>query len=150
MHVEGRGVRVPLARSRVAALARRVLVAEGARDAFVSIAFVGDREMATMNREHLRHAGATDVLSFGFAAPGGRGRARRGPVIGDIYIAPAVARENARRLGLAVREELARLVVHGILHVLGYDHPEGPGRTRSRMWRRQEQHVRSALGEYRS
>ncbi|PYO91296.1 MAG: hypothetical protein DMD66_00070, partial [Gemmatimonadetes bacterium] len=41
-----------------------------------------------------------------------------------------------------LRTELLRLAVHGTLHVLGYDHPEGPGRTRSAMWRRQERYVR--------
>jgi ssRNA-specific RNase YbeY (16S rRNA maturation enzyme) len=41
-----------------------------------------------------------------------------------------------------LHEELVRLVVHGTLHVLGYDHPDGPGRTRSAMWRRQERYVR--------
>ncbi len=61
-----------------------------------------------------------------------------GPVVGDIYIAPGVARRNAARHGAGVREEIARLVVHGTLHVLGYDHPEGEERTASRMWRRQE------------
>jgi probable rRNA maturation factor len=59
-------------------------------------------------------------------------------VIGDIYICQAVAERNARKLGIPVRQELARLVVHGTLHVLGYEHPEGDARTSSPMWRRQE------------
>ena len=65
----------------------------------------------------------------------GAGRA----VVGDIYIAPDVARANAQALGAGVREEIARLVVHGTLHVLGHDHPDGEERTTSPMWRRQEQ-----------
>jgi probable rRNA maturation factor len=44
-------------------------------------------------------------------------------------------------LGIPLREELIRLVVHGTLHALGWDHPEGPGRTRSAMWRKQERYV---------
>jgi len=76
---------------------------------------------------------ATDVIAFAFTPV----RAR-GPLVGDIYIAPDVARAQARRLGVPVREELARLVVHGTLHVTGHDHPAGAARTRSRMWRRQE------------
>jgi probable rRNA maturation factor len=55
-----------------------------------------------------------------------------------------VAEREARRRGIPVREELIRLVVHGTLHVLGHDHPEGEGRTVSPMWRRQERYV-SAL-----
>ncbi len=63
-------------------------------------------------------------------------------MIGDIYIAPDVARENAKASGVSVHEELTRLVVHGVLHVLGYDHPESDERTHSDMWKRQERVVR--------
>jgi probable rRNA maturation factor len=127
------GGRMPLTRRDASALAAGVLRAEGVRHAMVSLAFISSRSMAALNRKHLRRAGATDVIAFGFA-PAGRG----GPVVGDVYIAPAVARAQAERLGVPVREELARLIVHGTLHVLGHDHPEGGGRTRSAMWRRQE------------
>ena len=47
---------------------------------------------------------------------------------------------------MGVREELARLVVHGTLHVLGHDHPEDDSRLRSPMWRRQERLLRRVLG----
>ncbi len=127
------GVRVPLAASRVGDLARGVLEAEHVRAAMLSIAFVSNREIARLNRVHLGHRGATDVISFGFA----RARAT-GPVLGDIYIAPGVARLHAAEHRVGVREELARLVVHGTLHVLGYEHPVDAGRGRSPMWRRQE------------
>ena len=113
------GERVPLARARVAEIARTVLRAEKARDALVSITFVSPRRIATLNARHLRHRGPTDVISFGFQRAAGRD-----PVIGDIYIAPAVARENARTNRVGVREEIARLVVHGVLHVLGHDHAD--------------------------
>lgn len=134
------GVRIPVARSRVAALAEGVLRRERVRDALLSIAFVTDRRIAALNREHLGHAGPTDVISFGFAPVD----ARRA-VVGDVYIAPGVARRNARAHGGGVREELMRLVVHGVLHVLGHDHPEGESRYRSAMWRRQE-HLLRLLG----
>lgn len=132
------GVRIPVARSRVAALADGVLRRERVRDALLSIAFVTDRRIAALNRTHLGHAGPTDVISFGFA-PVGPGRA----VVGDVYIAPGVARRNARAHGGGVREELMRLVVHGVLHVIGHDHPEDETRYESPMWRRQERLLRS-------
>ncbi|MFL5619228.1 MAG: rRNA maturation RNase YbeY [Gemmatimonadaceae bacterium] len=132
------GVRIPIARSRVAALAEGVLRRERVRDALLSIAFVTDRRIAALNREHLGHAGPTDVISFGFAPVHG-GRA----VVGDVYIAPGVARRNAQDHDSGVREELMRLVVHGVLHVLGHDHPEGEPRYASPMWRRQERLLRS-------
>ena len=62
--------------------------------------------------------------------------------MGDVYIAPSVARASARDNGVSVREELVRLVVHGTLHVLGYDHPDSDARTRSAMWKKQERLVR--------
>jgi len=132
------GVRIPIARARVAALAEGVLRRERVASAMLSIAFVSDRRIAALNRRHLGHAGATDVISFGFA-PVGSGA----PVVGDVYIAPAVARRNARDHGGGVREELMRLVVHGVLHVLGHDHPEDESRYASPMWRRQERHLRT-------
>ncbi len=88
--------------------------------------------MAALNRRHLGHRGPTDIITFELAAVPGAPRA------GDVYVCPEVARENARRHGVPVREEVARLVVHGTLHVLGHEHPEDEGRTRSAMWRRQE------------
>jgi probable rRNA maturation factor len=138
--VTAEDVRIPVARARVVAVAERVLRAERVRDALLSIAFVSDREMAALNWRHLRHRGPTDVISFGFT-PGARG----GPVIGDVYVAPAVARRNAAEHCRGVREETLRLVVHGVLHVLGYDHPADDSRYESAMWRRQERLLRSAL-----
>jgi probable rRNA maturation factor len=139
VHVATEGVRIPIARERIVALAEGVLRRERVSDALLSIAFVGDRRIAALNRAHLGHAGATDVISFGFA-PGAAGA-----VVGDVYIAPGVARRNAAAHGRGVREELSRLVVHGVLHVLGHDHPEDETRYASPMWRRQERLLR-ALG----
>jgi rRNA maturation RNase YbeY len=130
------GVSVPLARARVNEIARAVLRAERAGPARLSVTFVSSRRIAALNRRHLAHRGSTDVISFGLA-PNVSGA----PVAGDIYIAPEVARRNATAHGVSVREELTRLVVHGVLHVLGFDHPEGNGRDTSPMWLRQEQLV---------
>ena len=126
-------VRIPVARGRVERVVVAVLRAERVREAEVSVTFVTNRRMAALNRRHLGHAGATDVISFGLA-PVTAGA----PVTGDIYIAPAVARRNALAHGAGIREELLRLVVHGTLHVLGHDHPTDAARTTSPMWRRQE------------
>ncbi|HEY2897677.1 MAG TPA: rRNA maturation RNase YbeY [Gemmatimonadaceae bacterium] len=133
VYVCAHDVRVALAAARVEAIARATLAFEHVRDAMLSITFVSDAVIARLNAKHLGHRGATDVISFGFRSPG-----KRAPVIGDIYIAPAVARANALKHGVPVREELARLVVHGSLHVLGYEHPDADARTNSPMWKRQE------------
>jgi probable rRNA maturation factor len=126
-------VRIPVARTRVARVAERVLHSEGVRDAALSITFVSDRRIASLNWQHLRHRGPTDVISFALAR-----EFKGAPLTGDIYIAPGVARRNAHAEGHGVREELLRLVVHGVLHVSGHDHPDGEARYESPMWRRQE------------
>ena len=99
----------------------------------ISVTFVGRTAIAQMNAKYLRHAGPTDVISFGMAR-----EARGMPAVGDIYICPDVARQNARRNRIPVREELSRLVVHGTLHVAGHDHPDDERLTTSRMWKKQE------------
>jgi probable rRNA maturation factor len=86
-----------------------------------------------LNREYLRRRGPTDVIAFGLERAGSNT-----PVIGDIYICTKVAERNARRLGVPMKRELARLVVHGTLHVLGLDHPDDEARATSPMWRKQE------------
>ena len=131
------GVRLAVARERLAQLARDVLRAEQVRRAMLSVAFVSDRAIAALNARHLGRRGPTDVIAFSFAPFGVE--ASRDGLVGDIYIAPGVARRNARRAGVGVRDELARLVVHGTLHALGWDHPDSDARLASPMWRRQEQ-----------
>ena len=135
--VSAEGVRLPIARVRLADVARLALRAERVSNALLSITILGDRAIAALNRRHLGHRGPTDVISFGFARP-----TADGPVVGDVYIGLAAARRNAAAAGVTLREELVRLVVHGVLHVLGHDHPEGEERTASEMWKRQERLVR--------
>jgi probable rRNA maturation factor len=119
--------------ARVRELVETTLRGERIRNAMISVAFVSPKAIARLNQKYLMHAGSTDVISFGM------GRDTPGmPAIGDIYICPDVARTNAKRLGINATEEIARLVVHGTLHVAGHDHPEGESRTRSAMWKRQE------------
>jgi probable rRNA maturation factor len=125
------GIRTPVSGRRIAEAAALVLRAEKAGAALLSVTLLTRSRMAAMNRQHLGHAGATDVIAFGFRDPGGA-------VIGDVYLCPEVATANAHRLGVPVRQELLRLVVHGTLHVLGYDHPESEARLTSSMWKRQE------------
>lgn len=129
--------RAPVAAARVADIVRSVLRGER-RWAMVSITFVGRDRMRLLNRRFTGRRGVTDVLAFPLASPGGR-------LVGDVYVCPWAARRSARRFGVPFRQEVARVLVHGTLHVLGHDHPEGDDRARSRMWRRQERYV-AAIG----
>lgn len=127
------GRRVPLPVPLVRRVVEAVLRGERRR-ALISITFLGRDAMRRLNAEHTGRDRPTDVLSFALADPAGR-------TVGDVYLCPWVARREARARGIPLREELIRLVVHGTLHALGFDHPEDEGRTSSRMWRRQERYV---------
>lgn len=131
-------VRVGVARRDLAAVAAHVLRAEGVRDALLSVTLVSPRAIARLNARHLGHRGPTDVITFGLNATANPAPA----VVGDIYICPVVARTHAKTFSVPVRDELFRLVVHGTLHVLGWDHPDGDDRVASPMWARQEQLLR--------
>ncbi len=104
------------------------------RRAEIAVTFLGPVRMRRLNREYLGHDHPTDVISFALPSPDGSLR-------GDVYVCRAVAAVNARRHKVPLREELTRLVVHGTLHVLGHDHPEGDDRMMSAMWKRQERYV---------
>ncbi len=93
----------------------------------LTIVLLPSKEMARLNWQFLRHRGPTDVLAF---PEGERG------LLGEIAVSPAVARRQARALGIPWKEELARHVVHGCLHLMGYD--DHSPQEKKRMWRRQE------------
>ena len=123
-------------------MVRRVLAWEGAPRAHVSLTVLPPARMRALNRRTFGRRGLTDVIAFPLPQPDGT-------LHGDVYVCPAAARAWVERSGggpVALREEMIRLAVHGTLHVLGYDHPAGAGRTRSRMWRVQERYVRRLAG----
>lgn len=131
------GRRLPLSRALVGRVVEAVLRAER-RQGLISVTFLGRDAMRRLNSDHKKHDRPTDVLAFALADPAAQ-------VVGDVYICPWVARREAKSRGIPLREELIRLVVHGTLHALGREHPEGPERTRSAMWRRQERYVEALL-----
>lgn len=134
MSVSGR--RLPLPAALVRRVVEAVLTGER-RHALISVTFLGRDSMRRLNRRYKGHDRPTDVLSFAMADPGGT-------TVGDVYVCAWVAAREAQNRRIPLRQELVRLVVHGTLHALGREHPEGPRRTTSPMWRRQERYV-SAL-----
>jgi rRNA maturation RNase YbeY len=86
----------------------------------VSVAFVGDREMITLNHRYRGKRKTTDVLSFGEDG-GWPGKGAKG-LLGDVVISVAQAERQAKAAGRPLHSELAMLLVHGTLHLLGYDH----------------------------
>lgn len=135
-------------------LARRVLEAEGVRGGTeLSIFFVSSSDIAELNAEHMGVDGPTDVLSFpidgGAVVEVDSGGGTRGPdrpdpdrsdlpvLLGDVVICPEVARDQAPTHAGTLDDELALLVVHGVLHVLGWDH--ATAQQEFEMWRRQRE-----------
>jgi probable rRNA maturation factor len=117
---------------------RSTLEHEGITRAAVSLTLMDDAGMAGLNQQYLQHEGPTDVLSFPLYAPG------EWPV-GDIYIGYDQARRQAEQLQQPFEAELARLAIHGTLHVLGFTHPEEGSREESEMWQRQEAILQQVL-----
>jgi probable rRNA maturation factor len=123
-------------------LAGSVLAAEGVKGAAeLSVLFVDDATIAEMNRVHMGKDGPTDVLAFPIDAvvvgdSPGPGRVSRGPdrpeadaddhplLLGDVVVCPAVASRQAPTHAGTLDDEIALLVTHGVLHVLGYDHAD--------------------------
>jgi probable rRNA maturation factor len=138
--VESRVPQRHVSRTRARDIVRRALLDAGVRRAMISVTFVSRRAIAQLHQAHLGKRGATDVITFAFAPVTTAG----GPLVADVYIAPDVARENARSYGISTREEITRLLIHGTLHAAGLDHPESGDRTRSPMWRKQERLVKAA------
>lgn len=128
----GEGVESPGDPARVEAAVRHVLRAEGVEAAEISIALVSDAEIAALNLDYLQHEGPTDVISFALHDEGGR-------PLGDVYVGVEQAARQAAEYGATPADEVVRLAVHGTLHVLGWEHPEGDGRTESEMFARQEE-----------
>jgi probable rRNA maturation factor len=105
----------------------------GLKSDCVAVRLIGNSEMARLNETYRKKKGPTDVLSF----PAGEQRkpanlaqqvrGAKGKFLGDIAIAPAVARRNAKSLGRTVPQELRVLILHGVLHLLGYDHESDQG-----------------------
>ena len=117
-----------------------MLAWERARGTRVEVTFLGPVAMRGLNRRATGRRALTDVIAFALPQPDGT-------LLGDVYLCPQAAERWVKNGGRGKRdegtlsEELVRLAVHGTLHVLGYDHPDGPGRTRSMMWRKQEGYV---------
>jgi len=91
-------------------IAERVLKGEKKEKKAISIALVGKIRIKELNRKYRKKNKATDVLSFSYE--GG----------GEIVLSPEIIKENARKFNLSAKEELARSLIHGILHLLGHDH----------------------------
>jgi probable rRNA maturation factor len=119
--------------------ATKVLDGERAGPAALSITFLSERAMRELNDVRFGRDRPTDVIAFRLE--------HVDQLVGDIYVCPVMARRSARVAKVPAHEELLRLVVHGVLHVLGHEHPEDASRTVSPMWVLQERYVTRLVGK---
>jgi probable rRNA maturation factor len=115
------------------------LDSEGVAEGEIAVVLLRDGPIRALNREWLGHDRVTDVLSFPLHDPGD-------PPFGDVYVGLEQAKRQAREHGVSRDEELVRLVVHGTLHLLGYDHPAGADvDSGEALFRKQEAIVRALV-----
>lgn len=123
MHVVNRQRRFRVHTEPTARFCEAVLEALDQHDWSLSVAFIPTREMESLNRAYRGREYATDVLSFSYRS----GSDPSDRFLGEIVIAPEIAVRQAERYGGAPEAELRRLLVHGVLHLLGYDHETDRG-----------------------
>ena len=128
---------VPIDRGRMRDIARAVLDGEDEPQAEVSLAFVDDATIHTLNKRYLNHDQPTDVLSFPLSEPG----AAR--LSGELVIGAEVALARAREHDHDVQAELGLYVIHGLLHLCGFDDHEEDD---ARAMRERERHYLALLG----
>lgn len=140
--VRNRLRRWAISSAKIIALAERILTAAGEPTAELSIDLVGDRRMRRLNREYRGKDASTDVLAFPI-------REAPGPasfLLGDVVISLPTAARQATVQGHSLETEIATLLIHGVLHLCGYDH-ERNAREAGRM-RRKEHAIMRRLGQF--
>lgn len=120
-------------------VAKKVLIGENRKERDLSITLVGPGRIKELNKKYRRKNQITDVLAFAvdstFQTPDSRFN------FDEIIICPAQVKKNAKKFNTTFREELVRVLIHGILHILGYNHEKGGGET-ERMENKQEQYLK--------
>src|SRR5947209_15621969 len=106
---------VPIDRARLREVARAVLDGEGVADAAVSLAFVDNPTIHRLNKQFLDHDEPTDVITFPLSGPGAK------TLEGEVVVGAEIARARATEFGHDEEHELALYVIHGLLHLCGYD-----------------------------
>jgi probable rRNA maturation factor len=128
---------VPIDRKQMREIVRAVLDGQGVADADVSLAFVDNPTIHTLNKRYLDHDEPTDVLSFPLSEPGAK------KLAGELVIGAEVAQAQAQERGHDVQVELALYVIHGLLHLCGFDDKSDSAAAQMRL---RERHYLKQLG----
>lgn len=129
-------VRPIVRQSSVMLLAQRILVAVGEAKSELSVALIGDALIRRLNREYRKLDRATDVLAFSMREAPTPSGCPATTMLGDVVISMPTAIRQAREAGRSIDAELAMLLIHGVLHLCGYDH-ERSAREAVKMLRRE-------------
>ncbi len=119
-------------------IAKKVLKGENRNREKISLAFVSKKEMQKLNKKFRGKNKPTDVLSFDLTAR--YKLPTTNSELGEIIICPEVVKENAKKFGTEFKKEIVKVFVHGILHLLGYDHEKSEKEVR-KMEAREEQYL---------
>ena len=111
--------------------AAAILQATDAKDAELSLRLADDAEIAELNQQFRGCSGPTDVLAFSLLE--GEHVAFRGTLLGDVVIGFEVAQRQAQVAGHSLQVEISKLLIHGVLHLLGHDHQEDDEAERMRL-----------------
>ncbi len=122
--------RVPVDRRKIGAAARRILNRLGYQGYELTVVLVDDREITRLNRRYFRRNRPTNVISFPMMD--GTPLSIQAKMLGDVIISADTAKRDAEEVGKKAGEEILFLLIHGILHLAGYDH-EGAKKERSEM-----------------
>jgi probable rRNA maturation factor len=143
IHIRSQVRRITFDQTRLERSARAILADVGETSAELGILFVGDQRMRGLNRRYRSKDRTTDVLAFAMREAARPQVSRLIPdMLGDVVISIPTAWRQAKEAGRSLDEELACLLVHGILHLCGYDHERGEKDAR-RMHRRERMILRS-------
>ena len=137
IQIENRQKQQRISIRRLRQVAQKILSVSGCPDAELSILIVGDRRIRQINRDYLQRDKATNVISF--AQQEGEQVGGEGLLLGDVVISAATAARDAAEAGLPLASELYFLLLHGILHLLGYDHERSGAAEAARMEAREEE-----------
>jgi len=125
--------RFNIEKRRLKSLVSKILESEAADKRSVNIVYCTDKLIENLNRRFLRKRGTTDVLAFELADTDNEG------FLGEIYVNLQQARRQAEENKINYKEEVGRLTIHGVLHLLGYDDLKDANRRM--MWNRQESYL---------
>jgi len=125
IEIVNRQRKFPIAASRWERFAAKALKVLPVKNANATVVFVSDRAMAELNRRWRRKRGTTDVLSFPAAQD--KFEKSEGLNLGDVVISIEQAARHAKENKLSLNTEVAQLILHGLLHLCGYDHATDQG-----------------------